>query len=126
MGPPLPSKEEEEEGSRAMNAVSNPCMAATPINGSEGLSNPANAAEAPPCRAWDTPRAAWGSAKPRCPWLCGGFSPSDPRGGGSVAMCSSLHPPLLGLAGAARIPADQGVDSKARGSGMDFTPRMSK
>lgn len=40
--------------------------------------------------------------------------------------CPPHSPPLVGLTGATRIPADQGVDSKARGSGMDFTPRVSK
>lgn len=53
-GPPLPSKE-EEEGSGVMNAVSNPCVAATPINDTEGFGN---AAEALPCHAQDAPRAA--------------------------------------------------------------------
>ena len=117
-GPPLPSKEEEEEGSRVMNAISNPCMAATPTNGAEGLSSPAKAAGALPCCPWDAPRAVRGSAEPLCPWLCGGFSPSDPSGGISVAMCSPLPPP--GLAGATRIPADPGEDSKAPWFGNGF------
>lgn len=53
-GPPLPSKE-EEEGSGVMKAVSNPCVAATPINDTEGLGNAAGALR---CHAQDAPRAA--------------------------------------------------------------------
>lgn len=51
----------------------------------------------------------------------GGVSPPDPSRGILVAMRSS---PLASRT--TRIPADQGADSKARGSGMDFTPRVSK
>lgn len=46
-----------------------------------------------------------------------------PKRGISVTMCNSFLP--LGQAGAERILADQGADSKARGLGMDFTPGVS-
>lgn len=96
-------------------------MAATPINGAEGASHPAKTTEA---LLGVLPGQPGGRSQAPLSLALRWVFTLGPKRGISVTMCNSSLP--LGRAGAARIPADQGADSKAHGLGMDFTLGVSK